>query len=324
MRIRPFDFSDADYAALVRVNEAAWPDQPDSESFWRRQDTYREPTQRFHRWMAETADGIIGYASSGHNPYNFHPRRFLVDVRVDAARQGQGIGAALYDHLIATTAEHDLIALEAITRDDLDRAIRFLEDRGFALTGRDATTELDVSSLDFDAYQALFERLTERGISISTWSELLGEPDAERQLHRLMNVTQRDVPGQDEPTDQGFDDWVQSYSDENPDFLPDTLVVARDGDRWLGMSQIWASQASDDIYYTGFTGVRREARRQGLATALKVASISGLPAASPGSPGPFVRAQNEENNPMLQINLRLGFEPRPAALLHYAKAIEAE
>ena len=321
MRIRPFDFSDSDYAALVRVNESAWPDQPDSESFWRRHDAYREPKHQYRRWMAETEDGIAGYASSGHNPFAYHSRRFLVDVRVDAARQGRGIGAALYDHLIAATAEHDLIALEALTRDDLDRAIRFLEDRGFALTGRDATTELDVSRLDSDAYQPSFERLAERGISISNWSELRGEPGAERQLHRLMTVAQRDVPLQDEYTDQPFDDWVQSYRDENPDFLPDTLVVARDGDRWLGMSQIWASQASDDIYYTGFTGVRREARRQGLATALKVASISGLPAAPPGGPGPFVRTQNEENNPMLQINLRLGFEPRPAALLYYAKEI---
>ncbi len=33
MRIRPFDFTDADYAALVRINESAWPDQADSESF---------------------------------------------------------------------------------------------------------------------------------------------------------------------------------------------------------------------------------------------------------------------------------------------------
>ncbi len=67
------------------------------------------------------------------------------------------------------------------------------------------------------------------------------------------------------------------------------------------MSQIWASQASADTFYTGLTGVRREHRRQGLATALKVASISSLSPAPDGKAGPFVRTQNLETNPMLPI-----------------------
>ncbi len=88
------------------------------------------------------------------------------------------------------------------------------------------------------------------------------------------------------------------------------------------MSQIWASQASADVFYTGFTGVRRQARRMGLATALKVASISSLPPATAGSAGPFVRTQNLDVNPMLSINLRLGFRPLPATLF-YVKNIAA-
>ena len=61
---------------------------------------------------------------------------------------------------------------------------------------------------------------------------------------------------------------------------------------------------------TGLTGVRREYRRRGIATALKVMALQ------------FARengyteivTDNEENNPMFQINLQLGFEPQPASL----------
>lgn len=332
MRIRSFDFSDADYAALVRINEAAWPGQPDSESYWRRQDEFRDRELLFRRVMAEVPGAVAGYASYGHNPFTYVPRRFLFDIRVDAVHQGQGIGSALYEHVTRALAEHDPIALEAMTREDLTRPRRFLEDRGFEQCERVATSELDAGRLDRQAFQPASERLAARGIRLRTWSELRGAPGAERKLYDLMNLLHRDVPWYDKDGDdsgddddqrgtQPFDTWVQSYRD-NPDFLPDVLVVAVHGDRWLGMSQIWGSQASDDTFYTGLTGVLREHRRRGIATALKVASISNLPAAPAGEAGPFVRTDNEENNPMLRLNQRLGFEPLPANLF-YVKRIEA-
>ena len=314
MRIRPFDSSDADYAALVRINEAAWPDHPDSEAYWRRLDAERDPKLIFRRVMAQTPDGVAGFATWGHNPFAYHPRRFLIDVRVDAERQGRGIGSALHDHVLAALVEHDPVALEVMTREDLPRAHRFLEVRGYALRDRLAATELDVGRFDPEAYRSLFDRLEARGIAIRTWPELGTGPDSERRLYELMDLLHRDVPMEEEHTPEPFKVWLKAYRD-NPDFLPETLFVASDGDLWLGMSQIWGSQASGDIYYTGFTGVRRQARRQGIATALKVASIGSLP---PAPRGPFVRTQNLDTNPMLSINLRLGFEPKPA-LLYFAR-----
>ncbi len=333
MNIRPFDFSDADYAALVRINEAAWPGQSDSESYWRRHDEQRDRELLFRRVMAQTEDGVAGYASYGHNAFTYRPDRFLIDVRVDAAHQGQGVGAALYDHVAQAIIEHRPNALEAMTREDLPRANRFLEDRGFAQCERVAVSELDAGDLDRQAFAPVMEKLEAGGVRLRTWSQLGGEPKAERRLYDLMNLLHLDVPWYDksesesEAEDSGphgsqpFDTWVKSYRD-NPDFLPDALVVAVDGDgRWLGMSQIWGSQASDDTFYTGLTGVRREARRQGIATALKVASISNLPPMPAGKAGPFVRTDNEENNPMLSLNLRLGFKPQPATLF-YVKMLD--
>ena len=63
------------------------------------------------------------------------------------------------------------------------------------------------------------------------------------------------------------------------------------------------SQAKADVASTGHTGVARSHRRKGIATALKVVALES--ARQLGIK--FVVTGNEENNPMLQLNLRLGF-----------------
>jgi GNAT superfamily N-acetyltransferase len=72
----------------------------------------------------------------------------------------------------------------------------------------------------------------------------------------------------------------------------------------------------DRILYTGFTGVLPTYRRRGIATALKVRALTyarGL-LTSTGE-HPLVRTGNEENNPMLQINLCLGFVELPGEVI---------
>jgi predicted GNAT superfamily acetyltransferase len=124
----------------------------------------------------------------------------------------------------------------------------------------------------------------------------------------------RDVPGVDAEMGVPFEVWRASYRD-NPDLLPEAQLLAFDGEAVVGMTLLWASQATDRLLYTGFTGVARNHRRLGLATALKVRSLAwarGL-RTSQGRP-PVVRTSNAEANPMLGINLRLGFVEQPARL----------
>ena len=58
------------------------------------------------------------------------------------------------------------------------------------------------------------------------------------------------------------------------------------------------------------TGVVRTHRRRKIATALKV--LAQQKAIEYGAK--TIITDNEENNPMYQINLKLGFEPKPAWL----------
>jgi GNAT superfamily N-acetyltransferase len=57
--------------------------------------------------------------------------------------------------------------------------------------------------------------------------------------------------------------------------------------------------------HTGLTAVSRSHRRRGLATALKVRTITHAQAQGCRR----IITDNEENNPMYQLNLQLGFRP---------------
>jgi GNAT superfamily N-acetyltransferase len=143
------------------------------------------------------------------------------------------------------------------------------------------------------------------------------DTDYLRRLHALESELVAHVPYHDGQVDAPhFETWLKGF-EENPDLLPEANLVAVDGEKLVGMTNLWASQATDRILYTGFTGVLPAYRRRGIATALKVRALTFAKGhLSSAGEAPLVRTGNEESNPMLQINLRLGFLHRPADLVY--------
>ena len=80
------------------------------------------------------------------------------------------------------------------------------------------------------------------------------------------------------------------------------FIYLKDG-ALMGMSQLWPSKVDLKLAATGLTGVRRQYRRQGVATKTKQHAIAW--AKQHGIERIFT--DNEENNPMYQLNLQLGF-----------------
>jgi len=305
--IRPFAFTDEDYAAASAVWNASFPEYPETPDEIRWHDEHRDARYRWARFLCERDGAVVAAAGYDQNAGMYHPRKFELAVSVLPDFRGRGIGSALYEHLVAALVESDPIALHSFAREDDVATLGFLQRRGFAEEMRENESALDVTRFDPEAFRADVEKCEATGIVIRPFAELdAADPDARRKLHALHYLIALDIPSPDPVTEVPFDVWAKRF--DNPNFLPEGNVVALDGDEYVGTSVLWRN-GSNDRLDTGMTGVRREWRKRGIATALKVYAL----AYAKRSGAPEVRTSNEQNNVgMLGINYRLGFQRLPA------------
>ena len=305
--IRPF--TPDDYPAMVAVNNAVFTEHRNTVEEWQFNDAHRDPKCHFARYVAERDGEIVALAECGNSPMMFHPRKFSVGVTVHPEWQGQGIGTALYDHVVAALDAFSPLSLRGNTRECWPQSLRFLETRGFAERMRSWESRLDVAAFDPTPHAGAEAHAAAHGIDIATYAELVADPDHRRKLYDLDCDLGRDVPSPEPFTPPSYEWYVERVFGD-PDLLPDAWFVAIDGatGQYVGMSQLWDSQASDDLY-NGLTGVRRSHRRRGIALALKLRGIAYARAQG----RPTIKTWNESNNrAMLAINEALGFVKQPA------------
>ncbi len=154
--------------------------------------------------------------------------------------------------------------------------------------------------------KGILRKVTEQGVKISTLSEeLQREPDYKRKLHELALAIAPDVPAPDRFTGWSFEDTLKYL--KHPDILPDGFFIATDGDRYVGMSDVFKSEKEPEDLYQQLTGVLREYRGRGIAMVLKLRVIDF--AKRHGAR--VIKTWNDSTNaPMLAINMKLGFQRR--------------
>ena len=316
MHIRPFSYEDADYRAIVNIQNAIEPEFPSSVSAWKHWDRYRQEKYLFRRYVAErpAANGrsprIIAMGACGHTHWSYDRDKYFVNVLVDPEAQNRGIGSTLYDFLMDELRSRQPARLVSFTRENREIAVRFLERRGFKQIMRVPVSRLESATFDAGRFAQKLARVEQSNIAIKTLREL-SEADADwkRKLYELEWECVQDVPSPDPLTKQPFEQF-EKRTLGSPTLLPDAWFVAVDGDRYVGLSVLWKNLATDRLLETGLTGVVRTHRRRSIATAMKVRAIQYAQA----NGGAAIVTDNEENNPMFQLNLQLGFEPQPAHL----------
>jgi GNAT superfamily N-acetyltransferase len=313
LSISDFSGSDADYAALVAVDNACFPEYPATVDEWKHDDSVRPERIKFGRWVAHLDGQIVGYAEHSQFEGMYHPRKFRVAVAVHPGQQGRGVGRALYAHVLAALAPHDPISLRCNIREDQGRAMRFAADRGFLEDSRTWESRLDVAAFDPAPFAGAESRALAAGITITTMAELQAhDPEHRQKLYELDVEATKDEPHPEPPTTpsrESYDGWVF----DSPNYLPEGNFIALDGDRYVGMSTLKTSQASPDELYVGFTGVLREYRGKGIAMALKLRTIAF---ARERGTRTLKTWNDSTNRPMLRINEALGFARQPAWVSH--------
>jgi GNAT superfamily N-acetyltransferase len=200
--------------------------------------------------------------------------------------------------------------LASFTGEDQPAAIRFLTERGFLQTMRFPDSALAVKEFNPTPFAGAVAKVNARGIAITTLAALQAiDPDWQRKTWELDCTCTQDEPLPDTFTPPALEQYVaQEFG--TPGFLPEAWFIACDGEHYVGLAVLFKDLGDPRRLQAGFTAVRREYRRHGIATALKLHTI----AFAQRYGAERITTGNEEHNPMFQINLRLGFQPRPAKL----------
>lgn len=320
--IRPFQPTAQEYAALVAIHNASWPEEITTVEMMRYRDAIWPAAHFFQRLIAESDGRVVGVVRACTPHWSYRPGKYDLNVMVHPTYRRKGIGIALYSALLALLPQqpHPPALLTGTTSEAQHGAVRFLLARGFTQQMRFPTSVLQVADFDPQPFAAHVAHLAAAGVEISTLADLQQrDPAWQAKVWELDCTCTLDEPLPDTFTPPTLEHYVASEFGR-PDFLPAAWWIAHTGDAYVGMSTLSKDLANPQQLQVGFTAVRREYRRQGIATALKVQAITFAQAYGVER----LVTDNEEHNPMYQINLQLGFQPRPAKLAfqkeihHYA------
>ena len=314
--IRAFKHTDADYEDWVALDNRIWTDYFITVESRRHWANTVPKKAKWRWWMVEEKGQVLATADHGRDLYNARAGSFMLNINVEPRARSRGVGASLYDHcLTQLRAEHiDVRFVNGFTKEDMPDAIRFLEARGFERVLREPFSRLQVQDFGPAPFQSKVQQTTELGIKIKTLEELQSSvPDWKEQFYRLKVDVLTDIPSADPFQPHSFAEFSQQTF-EDPEFAPKTVWIAVQDGNWLGFTELTIHEEAPQKGYTGLTGVRPSARRNGIATALKLRALGHAQKRGLET----VQTDNEENNPMFKLNLALGFNPIPARL-HYRR-----
>src|SRR5881409_650209 len=281
------DFKPADYERLVEVFNSNFPDYTRSVVETRSRDESIDKTKyhlKRYSFVDKNTGSIIGFGEVSHITDMYHPNKFALNIYVEPKRHGQGIGRAVYQRLTNHLKSLDAVTAWVQVKEDLPQQIGFFQRRGF----KESPTKVG-----------------RRGITISTLAEERAvDPDATKKLHEVVQSIAEDIPQPSPYTRVSYEQW-EAFELKNPSLLPDGYFIAKDGDRYVGLSVVWKSDTEPRSLYQGNTGVIREYRGKGVAVALKLKVIEY--AREHGYEK--VKTWNASNNAaMLAVNTKLGFK----------------
>ena len=300
-------FTETDYPAIVGLWNAVHPLRPQTAAELEREDHTLPAKYRWERVVAECDGEIVGMALYDQNPGMYHPQVFQVDVTVARAYRSRGIGRRLHAELLQRLAPHRPIRrVGRIYADDV-RAAEFADRLGYREVKRDVNSALDLQSFDPAPWRHVLDRVDAQGITFVRIADIPVDDPRIRAYYEFFGVVRADVPRSMPATPIDFDFFVSEVV-QAPDALHEASFLVFDGDRCIGLTQVYRSDASDELQ-TGLSGVDRAYRRRGIASALKVRSL----AAAKQMGYPSIRTDNDARNEgMLALNRSLGFVERPA------------
>jgi mycothiol synthase len=306
-RYRIREFEEKDYPAEARLHNQINPDDPaTAEEIRHWVESLAAPGLVRRQFVVEdhVSGAVVASGDLTQVPFNYHPRKFWISVRVDPDHRRRGIGQKLYNFAERAATEHGAIALWSSVRAEDPLSIRFLLRQGFVEQRRVWVSRLELARANLSALPDRSAAFAAEGIRFSTLAlEGPDRPEVRERYYRVWDTSGQDVPIVGQHTSVPFEQFVR-FEFESPYFRPEAVFLALHGDDYVGVTVNAVPPADPQTLRVGYTGVLRAYRGRGVATELKRRAIEYARAQG----FRYMRTGNDSlNAPIWAINERLGF-----------------
>ena len=278
-------FSDRVNARLRPMARKDWPriktmayardetDVPGNDLWLHRRQNFDEARYIRRQYVAEDANGgqILGFGSIEQTIYLPKYRVFLV---ADPRWLKSGVGDLLLERLMIDLKEANAVTVSCREYASQTELLAFLMARGFEEVDRVLDLRLEVAEADVSPFLSIAEGVRDRGITITSLAEeRRRDPRCVEKLYELTSALHQDDPSRGPFAPPSYYAREAQLWLNMPYILPDAYFIAKHGNQYVGVSDISLFEALPGGVTQGFTGVRREHRRQGIATSLKLREI---------------------------------------------------
>ena len=309
LNLRLFNFSQEDYEAVASIHKIAYPDSHNTAEDFKRIDDY-SPQDKYdwERTIAEWNGRPVGYGLYVRSLWLKDPTLYTIGWLTHPDFRRRGICTAYWNHLNKEIIpERAISGLIADVRGDVGDGAQFLENRGFKRSMTTIESELELSAFKPEGYDSLLRKIGDRGIEFHPLSYLIAnDPEHMTKLTRLANVHRSDEPTAQEQSPITADEVKSYYMSSSDTYYPDGWFIATHNGNYVGWCAVLPNPKQPADVSNGITVIDRPYRRIGLATAMKVHVIKH----AKGMGAERIRTSNVSTNPMLAINLKLGYQPK--------------
>jgi mycothiol synthase len=311
-RARPFEERDREPWVAER-NSWYGPMERSTAKEWRIWETMAPDDSRLRIIIEDEAGRVAAMADLSAGGAFRHPDGAQSGgVSVARADRGKGIGSALLavivDEAVRRKAPRFLAGASSAHPESLDWATK----RGFREIGRRIESYVELATFDPAPFSARADLALRSGITLRTIDEVLDGRNGEsregfiRALHDAEKPMWEDVPWAT-PTPHWPLERFRQMAFDSGQMMADMSVIAYDGDTIAGFTMTGKRDSVDG--YTWMTGVGRDYRGRGLATAIKVEALSRAKAKGLRA---MLTTNDEPNKAMREVNAKLGYQMLPA------------
>ncbi len=247
---------------------------------------------------------VFGYGYTGHQEWAFDPTLLDSNISFPSEEKYLPYAQEYLEYQISVARKIcGVKTFRAWLWDGNHFYKDFYKKNGFEISITDYISLISLQDFKVKNFNNYISKFKKSSLEISDLKKLQKiHPNWEEKLYELWHSIEKDVPNDHIEPAENMDLWRGHVF--SPWFKPEDFYIVIDGEKWVALSCCGRSDVTHDTVNTYLTGVIPEYRRKGICMAVKLFALEDLK--KKGFKKVFTG--NEENNPMFQINLKLGFK----------------